>query len=102
MGTEVQVVRHPERSRFEIVVDGELAGFAQYQHRPGRMVLTHTVVDPARQGQGLAGRLARVALDAARAEGLRVVPECSYIADYIRKHPEYADLVAGVDPGVSG
>lgn len=95
MSADVRVVRHQERDRFEIMVDGAPAGFAEYRRHPGAMVLTHTVVNPARRGQGLAGRLARAALDAARDEGLRVVPQCPYIADYIRKHPEYADLVDG-------
>lgn len=83
----------PERSLFEIRVDGERAGRAEYEMRSGRMVLTHTVVDGAHRGRGLAGELAKAALDAARERNLRVVPECSYIADYIAKHPEYADLV---------
>lgn len=90
---EVRVDDVPERSRFEVSVDGAQAGFAEYAIRSGRMVLPHTVVDGSYRGQGLAGELARVALDSARARDLRVVPECSYIADYITKHPEYADLV---------
>lgn len=90
---DVRVDDRPDEARFEISVDGRLAGFAEYERRPGRMVLTHTEVDDAYTGRGLAGRLARHALDAARAEGVRVNPQCSYIADYIRKHPEYADLV---------
>lgn len=101
MGMDVQVVRDPERKRFEIVVDGALAGFAQYQYQPGRVVFTHTEIDPAHQGRGWAGRLARAALDAARDEGLRVVPRCWFIADYIRKHPEYVDLVDEQDWGTS-
>ena len=83
----------PEQSLFEIRVDGERAGRAEYELRSGSMVLTHTVVDGAYRGQGLAGQLAKAALDAARERDLRVVPECSYIADYIAQHPEYADLV---------
>ena len=58
---------------------------------------THTVVPLALEGHGIAGRLARAALDYARDRGLSVVPLCPYVADYIGKHPEYEDLVAGED-----
>lgn len=90
---EVAVTDAPERSRFEITVDGELAGFAEYRLRPGRVVFTHTEVDDAHQGRGLAGRLAQAALDQVRDRGLQVIPLCPYIAAYIRKHPEYVELV---------
>lgn len=89
----VQVTDNPGASRFELHVAGQLAGHAEYHLRPGRMLLTHTEVDPALQGRGLAGTLARQALDSARDSGRQVAPLCSYIADYIDKHPEYADLV---------
>lgn len=82
-----------ERSRFEVHFDGELAGFAEYRLRSDRIVFTHTEVDDRFQGHGLAGRLARHALDAARAAGLRVTPLCPYIAKWIGEHPEYVDLV---------
>jgi uncharacterized protein len=90
---EARVADAPERSRFELVVDGELAGFAEYRLRPGRIVFTHTEVDEAHQGTGLAGRLAAAALDAARERGLEVTPLCPYIAGYIRRHPGYRELV---------
>ncbi len=89
----VRVVDDPEGSRFEVRVGDELAGHAEYRLRPGRMVLTHTEVDERFQGRGLAGRLARTALDAARDRELQVTPLCPYIADYIRKHPEYVPIV---------
>ena len=90
---DVRVVDESERSRFEIRAGGELAGHAEYRLPPGRMVLTHTEVDDRFQGRGLAGRLARTALDSARERDLLVTPLCSYIADYIRKHPEYVSIV---------
>jgi uncharacterized protein len=92
-GHDVAVPDAPERSRFEITVDGELAGFAAYTLRPGQVVFTHTEIDDDHQGRGLAGRLARAALDQVRARGLQVIPQCPYIAAYIRKHPEYVELV---------
>ncbi len=96
---EVQVTDSPERSRFEITVDGHLAGFADYRRREDRVILTHTEIDSAYQGQGLAGRLTGTTLDAIRAEGRRVTPLCPYIANYITKHREYADLVDERYPG---
>lgn len=90
---DVRVVDVPDRGRFELRVDGELAGFAEYRLRPGRIVFTHTEVDDRFQGRGLAARLARAVLDSARERGLRVTPLCPYIARYIRRHPEYVPLV---------
>jgi predicted GNAT family acetyltransferase len=84
----------PERSRFEILVDGALAGYAVYRLAPGRITFVHTVIDDAYAGQGLGGKLARAALDTARARGLAVRPDCPFIKGWIAKHPDYADLVA--------
>ena len=83
----------PEAQRFELWVDDALAGFAQYVRRAGRLVFTHTEVDPAFGGRGLGGVLAAGALDAVRAEGALAVPLCPFIAAYIDEHPAYADLV---------
>jgi predicted GNAT family acetyltransferase len=90
---EILVRDAPDRSRFEITVDGKLAGFAEYRSRPGRIVFTHTEVDDAYQGQGLASRLIRAALDRARRGTLVVTPLCPYVAAFIRRHPDYLDLV---------
>ena len=64
-----------------------------YRRQDGRLLIDHTGVPQAIGGRGVAGELVRAALDYARAEGLRVVPLCSYSAEYIQRHPEYADLV---------
>lgn len=90
---EPRVVDVPERSVFEILVDGEVAGFAGYRRGNGEISLTHTEVDPAYEGQGIGSRLARAVLDAARAEKLAVLPYCPFIKGWIAKHPEYTDLV---------
>lgn len=87
------VVDAPDRHRFEISVDGGLAGFVTYRRRDGEIAFLHTEIDDAHQGEGLAGRLVRAALDAARAERLAVAPHCPYVAGWIAKHPDYADLV---------
>ena len=85
----------PYRRRYELHVDGELVGFIDYVLHDGTIVLVHTEVDPAHSGQGHASTLARGALDDARARGLSVRPTCPYVAAWIGKHPDYADLVAG-------
>jgi predicted GNAT family acetyltransferase len=97
---DVQLVDNPAELRYELEVDGTLAGILRYRTEPGLVVLVHTDVDPAFEGRGLGGRLVAGALDDIRARGLRVVPHCPFAAAYIRRHPEYADLV-GVDPAIS-
>ncbi|MFC0041293.1 GNAT family N-acetyltransferase [Actinomadura rayongensis] len=79
--------------RYEIHQDGVLAGFAEYRTRPDAVVFTHTEVDPAFEGQGVGGALARGALDDVRSRGLGVVPLCPFIRAWIEKHPDYQDLV---------
>ena len=78
---------------FTLEVDGERA-VAAYQLYGDEIVFTHTVVPPAIEGRGVGSRLIRVALDSARDRGLKVVPQCPFVADFIRKHPGYRDLVA--------
>ena len=89
----IDIHDNPDATRYEIVVDGVLAGFARYVPRKGRVVMVHTEIGDAYEGQGLAGRLVQWALDDLRTRGLQVVPLCPYVARYIDKHPEYDDLV---------
>ncbi|WP_295013491.1 GNAT family N-acetyltransferase [uncultured Microbacterium sp.] len=83
---QISVSLDDAASRYEISVDGALAGFAEFQRRPGRILFTHTEIDPTFQGQGLAGILAKDALADAVATGLTIVPYCPYIARYLRTH----------------
>ncbi len=93
MSTEVR--DNPEASRFELLVDGRLAGFAQYRLNDERITMYHTEVEPEYEGRGLGDELARAALDDVRRRGLVLVPLCPFIAAYIRRHPDdYLDLVA--------
>ncbi|GAA3951643.1 GNAT family N-acetyltransferase [Actinomadura viridis] len=89
-----EISDNPGASRYEVRVDGSLAGFAEYRTRPGKIVFTHTEVDGAYEGQGVGSALARGALDDVRAKGLAVVPLCPFIKGWIDKHPDYQDLVA--------
>jgi uncharacterized protein len=84
----------PERTRYEVTVDGDLAGFAVYEDRAdGVRVFTHTEVDDAYEGRGVGSALARGALDDVRSSARRLVPRCPFIAAFVRRHAEYSDLV---------
>jgi predicted GNAT family acetyltransferase len=87
------VADSPAASRYELRVNGELAGFADYRLRGGAISITHTEIEPAFQGAHLATQLARFALDDARERGLAVLPYCPYTSAWIKKHPEYTGLV---------
>jgi uncharacterized protein len=89
-GADTTVTSEP--GRFTIDVDGQTVGLADYHDRDGRRTFPHTEVSPAFQGRGLATILVGEALAATRDAGLRVVPACWMVADYIDKHPEYADI----------
>jgi predicted GNAT family acetyltransferase len=90
---EYSVQDDPDKQRFEILVDGQRAGFAAYRVRDGAVVITHTQVDPEHRGAGVGAQLAHRTLDTLRERGVRVVPQCPFFARYIAEHPEYADLV---------
>lgn len=92
---DIRIVDHSAAGRYEAYVGEHLAGIAEYRLAPGLVTFVHTKVDPAFEGQGVGGRLASWALDDARARGLSVRPICPFIAAFIRRHQEYADLVAG-------
>ena len=81
------------QGRFETDAGGEVA-VAYYTRTPGVITFTHTEVPFHLQGQGIASRLVRGALEAARGEGLKVVPRCSFVSSYIARHPEFNDLLA--------
>jgi predicted GNAT family acetyltransferase len=91
----VTVSDNPGKGRYEALTEaGVVAGFAQYAHRDGHIVFTHTEVDEAFEGQGVGSALARGALDHARQAGKPVVVECPFIKDFVERHPEYQDLLA--------
>jgi hypothetical protein len=89
----LNIVHKPEIGRFEAVVDG-LRCEADYQLDGQVVRMTHTGVPPQLEGRGIAAALVKAALSWARAQGYKVVPLCSYVSLYIRRHPEWQDLVA--------
>ena len=84
--TDIAVTRNEDASRYEIRSGDTLAGFAEFLRRPGEILFTHTEIDPAFQGKGLAGLLASEALADAAAGGDVVVPYCPYISKYLKSH----------------
>jgi predicted GNAT family acetyltransferase len=84
----------PERSWYEVTVDGKPAGHATYRDDGEVRVFLHTEVDDRFEGQGVGSALAQGALEDVRASGRTLVPRCPFIASYIDRHPEYAGLVS--------
>ncbi len=93
---DIVVVDNMAAQRYEARVHGALS-LIDYQRTGGRIVLTHVEVPAQLGGQGIASKLARVALDDARTQGLAVIPRCPFVAAYIRRHPAYRDLVPPED-----
>ena len=86
------VVNNEAGHQFELNVDGKV-GFLRYRQHPGEIVLIHTEVPHELEEHGIGGKLARAALDYARQQNLKVSAPCPFAAEYIRRHPEYSDLL---------
>lgn len=86
-----QVVHRPEADRFEAVLP-EGTAVLTYVRTGDAVVMDHTHVPPAARGRGVAGTLAEAALRWATAEHLAVVPQCSYVAQWLRRHPGEIDV----------
>ena len=92
---DVVVEDNPEESRYEARIGERIVGVAEYELADDRgpIVFTHTEVIEEVEGQGVAGKLARSALDDTRRRGLRLVAECPYISSYLRRHHDWDDLI---------
>ncbi len=96
MPNAVTVVHNPAASRYEATVDGHLAVAEYTLDGDGtRQTFTHTFVPGELRGRGIAELLVRTALEDARTAGRRIVPQCSYVARYASRHPEFQALVDG-------
>ncbi|HEX6887100.1 MAG TPA: GNAT family N-acetyltransferase [Candidatus Nanopelagicales bacterium] len=92
--SDITVADNPDRMRYELrTADGEVAGSATYARRGRSVVIDHTTIRDAYEGRGYGSALARGALDDIRARGLQVVPVCEFLAGWIDRNPDYADLV---------
>lgn len=92
--TNYEITHNEQASQFETTVDGITAYSAYDLEDPDRIVFTHTVVPEQLSGRGLANQIVKHGLDHARSRGLTVVPQCSFVAAYVKRHPEYEDLLA--------
>jgi hypothetical protein len=93
----MDVTRNDARRRFEAAVDGH-TGVLTYREAAGRVTLIHTEVPAELRGRGVAGELARAALEDARRRRVLVRPLCPFVQAFMKRHPEYADLVAPPAP----
>ncbi|MGW3324032.1 GNAT family N-acetyltransferase [Streptomyces virginiae] len=98
--TAPAVRRVDERHRYEILVDDERAGLTAYRDRDDQRVFFHTEIDDAYAGQGLAAIFVEQALTDVLASGMRIVPVCPYVAKFLTKHQEFADITDPVTPEV--
>jgi predicted GNAT family acetyltransferase len=87
MSDEVEVVNARERSRYELLAGGVLAGFSEYEASEAAIRFVHTEVLPGHAGKGFGSRLAAAAVADARASGKPVVADCTFIAAWLAKHP---------------
>ena len=89
-----KVIHNPDENRYEIHVDGILAGFTQAFEKGDVVTFPHTEVLEQFEGQGLASELVAGALDDIRVRGKLIVPTCPYVARFVDNHPDYKDLLA--------
>ncbi|CAN5789675.1 GNAT family N-acetyltransferase [soil metagenome] len=94
----LEIVNNETERQWEARLDGEVVGYAEYRLMQGRVVFTHTVVEPAQEGKGIGSRLVATALDDALARNLRISPRCPFIRAYIEDHPEYAAATLWPEP----
>lgn len=92
---DLTVVDATERGRFELILDGELVGLADYSIDGDIVTVPHVETDPAHRGRGFAAHLMSGILDSIRSDGRTIRPLCSYAASYMRDRPDTHDLVAG-------
>ena len=94
--TDITISNATEQHRYEAFIDGQLAGYCEYNLLSEAIMFTHTEVLPSFEGQGVGSAIARAALDDVRASAQRqVLPLCPFISTWIGKHPDYQDLVHG-------
>ena len=91
---ELRVADNPAKHRYEAILDDQVVGVSVNELIDDRIVFHHTEVDSGLEGLGVGSRLAKGALDDVRRRGLKVVARCPFIAAWLKRHPDYADLLA--------
>ena len=89
----LRIENEPSAHRYRAWLGDEFAAYSEYEDEPGRMVFTHTVVRPKFEGRGIGSRLAKFAVDDARARGLRIIPVCPFIRSWLERHHDYDSIV---------
>ncbi len=84
------VTHNAARNRYELETEHGLA-IAEYRQQGDRLIFTHTEVPPEDEGKGIGAKLVRAALDDTRQRGFKIVPACSFVVAFVRRHPEYDD-----------
>ncbi len=90
---DIEVRDDPDRSRYEAIIDGQTAGFAEYERIEGLIAFVHTQVEDAYAGLGVGSVLVQQSLEDVRAKNLTVRPVCPFYKKFFEEHPEYADLL---------
>ncbi|MBI0425867.1 GNAT family N-acetyltransferase [Psychrobacter sp. NG27] len=90
--SNLDITHNESAKRFETTIDGQ-TGYISYQNNEDKLVYDHTIVHEQLGGRGVGSALVKHALNYAREQNKKVVPQCSFVASYISKHPEYQDLV---------
>ena len=90
--TDITITHDESAQRFETIIDGQ-TGYISYQQRNNTLVYDHTIVPQSLGGRGVGTALVKHALDYAREQNKKVVPQCSFVSTYIKKHPDYKDLL---------
>lgn len=94
--SKLEVVHNPEKSRFEITLEGGMA-ISEYQLAAKNMIFTHTEVPEAYEGLGVGNKLAQVGLDYARDHGYKIQALCPFMNAYVRRHKEYHPITWGYE-----
>lgn len=90
---ELTIADNPKHNRYEAMLGRRPAAYSSYELEPGRIVFMHTVVRPQFEGRGVGSRLAKFAVDDARARGLRITPVCPFVRAYLKRHRENDSIV---------
>ena len=98
MASGTDVTNNADQHRYEARVDGNLAGWVDYQLTTELVVITHTEVDPSYEGQGIGSALARATLEDVDDQGRKALVICPFITSWIRRHPEYRNVLYGAPP----
>lgn len=97
-----RVTDNPAAQRFELLLDGRVVGHADYEVQDETLVITHVVVQQQLEGRGYGSMLTRAVLEAARERRMSVLPLCSFARSYLRRNPEFVDLVPGEQRALVG